>query len=72
VPSVSPLVRAQGHGHGRGLIDRQLEGLRREGARGVHLDVAAPNANALAFYRHLGFTDVERRGSSIFMGIRLA
>jgi ribosomal protein S18 acetylase RimI-like enzyme len=65
------LARARGHGHGRELIERQLASLRREGARGVHLDVAAGNANAIAFYRHLGFTEVEQHETSILMGMRL-
>ena len=65
------LARARGRGHGRGLIEMQLESLRRDGTRGVHLDVAAANANANAFYRHLGFTEVERHEGSILMGIRL-
>ncbi len=65
------LARARGQGLGRGLVERQLQGLRRQGARGVHLDVAPGNANAIAFYRHLGFTEVERHETSILMGLRL-
>ena len=65
------LARARGHGLGRGLIERQLESLRHHGARGVHLDVALANANAIAFYRHLGFAEVEQHEDSILMGMRL-
>jgi ribosomal protein S18 acetylase RimI-like enzyme len=65
------LAGARGHGHGRGLIERQLANLRHQGAPGVHLDVAAGNANAIAFYRHLGFVDVEMAETSILMGMRL-
>ena len=65
------LARMRGLGLGRQLIERQIEGLRREGVRGVHLDVAAANANAQAFYRHLGFTEVEPLEDSILMGMRL-
>jgi ribosomal protein S18 acetylase RimI-like enzyme len=48
-----------------------LATLRDGGSRGVHLDVAASNANAIAFYRHLGFDEVERGTDSILMGLRL-
>lgn len=65
------LPRARGLGHGRDLIERQLASLRRTGVRGVHLDVAAANANAIAFYRHLGFAELEEAPSSILMGLRL-
>ena len=65
------LARARGHGHGRRLVEWQLESLRRQGTRGVHLDVAPANANAIAFYRHLGFTEVEQREDAILMGMRL-
>ena len=66
------LTRARGHGLGRELVERQLASLRGQGARGVHLDVATGNANAIAFYRHLGFAEVDRSESSILMGMRLA
>lgn len=65
------LDRARGHGLGRDLVERQLERLRRLAAPGVHLDVAASNANAIGFYGHLGFTELERVGDSILMGRRL-
>jgi ribosomal protein S18 acetylase RimI-like enzyme len=65
------LSRARGHGHGRDLMERQLASLRRMGAGGVHLDVAAANTNAIAFYRHLGFAVLEEGQSSILMGLRL-
>jgi len=64
------LARARGHGNGRALIERQLANLRRRGARGVHLDVATDNANAIEFYRHLGFAEIGRLESSIVMGMR--
>jgi ribosomal protein S18 acetylase RimI-like enzyme len=66
------LARARGHGHGRGLVERQLASLRRQGTRGVHLDVAAGNANAISFYGHLGFAEIDRHEASILMGMRLA
>ena len=65
------LARAQGQGYGRRLVELQLANLRHQGAPGVHLDVAAANGNALAFYRHLGFAEVERAETSILMGMRL-
>ena len=64
------LERARGTGLGRVLIERQLERLREHGSTGVHLDVAPDNANAIAFYRHLGFVDL-RADDGHLMGMRL-
>ena len=65
------LERVRGQGYGRLLIERLLEELRRRGSPGVHLDVAIDNANAIAFYQHLGFDEVERRDDALLMGLRL-
>ena len=65
------LERVRGHGHGRLMIERLLDELRRRGSSGVHLDVDIANANAIAFYRHLGFDEVERSHDAIVMGLRL-
>jgi ribosomal protein S18 acetylase RimI-like enzyme len=64
------LERARGTGLGRVLIERQLSRLREHGSTGVHLDVAPDNANAIAFYRHLGFVDL-RADDGHLMGMRL-
>ena len=66
------LERTRGLGLGRALVDRQLAALRARGVPGLHLDVAADNANAIAFYEHLGFAAVHRRDSSILMARELA
>lgn len=65
------LERIRGTGTGRALVERNLAALRALGAPGLHLDVAATNVNAQAFYRHLGFEAVLPRGGSLFMGMRL-
>jgi ribosomal protein S18 acetylase RimI-like enzyme len=65
------LPRARGQGFGRDLIERQLASLQRAGSRGVHLEVGTDNTNAIAFYRHIGFEEVERYEGSILMGMRL-
>jgi ribosomal protein S18 acetylase RimI-like enzyme len=65
------LDRVRGQGNGRRLIERMVAKLREGGSHGVHLDVASSNANAIAFYRHLGFDEVGRRMDSILMGLRL-
>ena len=66
------LPRAQGQGFGRALIERLLDQLQARGSRGVHLEVASDNDNAIGFYRHLGFEQLERGESSVLMGLRLA
>jgi ribosomal protein S18 acetylase RimI-like enzyme len=65
------LGRVRGQGLGRALVELLLARLRERGSRGVHLDVAADNENGIAFYRHLGFTEVGRGQSSILMGLPL-
>lgn len=66
------LERVRGLGLGRALVETQLTALRERGCPGLHLDVAADNANAIGFYRHLGFSAVHRLETSILMGMRLA
>lgn len=51
------LPQAQGAGLGRRLIDRLLGQLALRGSPGVHLGVNRGNEKAIAFYRHLGFTE---------------
>ena len=69
------LPRAQGRGHGRQLMERNLATLRRLGSPGAHLGVSSRNHRALAFYRHLGFHELTRVGSEsdgcIYLGIAL-
>jgi [ribosomal protein S18]-alanine N-acetyltransferase len=48
-------------GHGRALLERLLETLKRGGAVRVLLEVAEPNVPALRFYHQLGFREVGRR-----------
>jgi len=48
----------QGKGHGRGLIDSFLGGLRSAGVPRVHLGMAPGNTGARAFYDRLGFTEI--------------
>ena len=63
------LKRARGLGLGRALVETQIVALRARGVRGLHLDVAADNANAINFYEHLGFLEVHRQEASILMGL---
>lgn len=63
--------RMRGEGHGRAMIELLLSALRDRAASGVHLDVSAANTNAIAFYRHLGFEELERSEDSILMGLKL-
>ncbi|WP_420594691.1 GNAT family N-acetyltransferase [Deinococcus sp.] len=54
------LPQAQGQGQGRALMERLWAALREAGVPGVHLGVGAANTRAYAFYRHLGFTELEK------------
>ena len=59
------LVRAQGHGYGRHLVERLLERLRLRGSVGVHLGMSILNTSALGFYQRLGFLELIRVGEGI-------
>ena len=61
------LPRAQGHGHGRALMEWVFGAMHDGGARGVHLGVSADNTNAIAFYRHLGFAVASGDDDGILM-----
>ena len=65
------LDRVRGRGLGRRLIEGLLDQLRARDVSGVHLDVARANANAIAFYRHLGFDVILEEPDSLGMGRRL-
>lgn len=65
------LERAQGHGHGRRLIEQLIGLLRNQGAVGVHLGMSAQNDRAYGFYLKLGFTELCRDEESIYLGMRL-
>lgn len=59
---VDLLPAAQGGGNGRRLLETLFDALRRRGARGVHLGVAAENVRAQGFYEHLGFRRLPGHG----------
>jgi ribosomal protein S18 acetylase RimI-like enzyme len=61
----------QGQGWGRRLMERFLESLRAGGVPAVHLNVAAGNASARAFYDRLGFVQLRAEAGSVFMGKRV-
>ena len=65
------LERVRGTGIGRRLIERQLALLRDAGAPACHLTVSASNANAIAFYEHLGWRELRRSEDARVMGIDL-
>ena len=65
-------ARARGRGLGRVLIEGLLTDLRARGVPGVHLGVDVANANAIAFYRHLGFRDVATEPGGLLMGLTLS
>lgn len=66
------LIRAQGRGYGRRMMEEVMERLRQRGSPGVHLGVSALNAPAFGFYRRLGFQELVHVGSGndacIYMG----
>jgi GNAT superfamily N-acetyltransferase len=63
--------RMRGKGHGRTLIEALIDRLRARHIPGLHLDVSSSNDNAIAFYTHLGFVELDRVDTSVFMGLPL-
>lgn len=69
---VNLLEAARGTGMGRALLERLVAALEARGVPGLHLGVASANANAIAFYRHLGFTVVAERSTGLVMARALS
>jgi ribosomal protein S18 acetylase RimI-like enzyme len=65
------LPRMQGRGWGRRLIDTLVERLRATGSHGLHLGVATANTNAQAFYRAVGFMELDDDGVTVTFAMRL-
>lgn len=60
------LPAAQGHGHGRALMDSLFERFAAAGSRGVHLGVDPRNDAAIRFYEHLGLRRHDPDGGVLF------
>jgi ribosomal protein S18 acetylase RimI-like enzyme len=69
---VNFLPRMQGQGLGGTIMQVFLDALRAQGSQGVHLQVWAHNERAIGFYRHLGFTEVERSPDGFTLGMPLS
>jgi ribosomal protein S18 acetylase RimI-like enzyme len=61
------LPRVRGTGVGGRLMRWLLAELSRRGVPGVHLGVGSGNANAIAFYEHLGFSTAADDGDTRWM-----
>ena len=65
------LPRTQGQGVGGRLMATFLDALRAKGSRGVHLQVWAANTRAIGFYRHVGFSEIDRTETGFVYGMDL-
>ena len=65
------LPQAQGAGWGRRLMTALEDLLRADGSIGVHLGTSARNHRAIAFYRHLGYEELDADGVGHTFGRRL-
>ncbi|KPH10668.1 N-acetyltransferase [Rhizobium acidisoli] len=63
---INILPGLQAGGWGRRMISTELEALRNHGVGAVHLGVDPNNERARGFYRHLGFSELERDDSVAF------
>ena len=68
---VNLLARARGTGLGRALMERTMAALVGCGAPALHVSVSARNEHALGFYAHLGFRELRRDGSAVFLRVPL-
>ena len=66
------LPRVHGQGFGRKLMDLIVDRLRENKVSGVHFGVSPENPNALAFYKHLGFSILREDPDDVYMGKRLS
>lgn len=62
------LPSGQGQGYGRTMIDTLLATLIAAGSPGVHLGVGAANVRAIGFYRALGFRELRRDPTEVYLG----
>lgn len=66
------LVRAQGRGYGRRMLEMVMDTLRQRGSPGAYLGVSTKNTAAQGFYLKLGFKELLRVGDGddgcIYMG----
>jgi ribosomal protein S18 acetylase RimI-like enzyme len=53
------------------MMTTLLDALRAAGSPGVHLGVSVGNERATAFYRHLGFRELDTNGISRTFGLPL-
>ncbi len=65
------LPRARGLGHGRAMVNQQLESFAAAGVPGVHLGMHPDNLRALKFYQALGFTELTRMHGVLYLAQRL-
>ena len=66
------LLRAQGSGNGRALMETFLAALREKGSSGVHLGTSPQNVRSEKFYLKMGFHELKRlEPHTLVMGQRL-
>jgi ribosomal protein S18 acetylase RimI-like enzyme len=65
---VDLLPEWQGGGWGRRLLETLFAALADAGSPGVHLGVSRSNERAVAFYRRMGFTELDRDAGGLTMG----
>jgi ribosomal protein S18 acetylase RimI-like enzyme len=64
------IERAQGSGQGRKMMETVLDCLKENRSPGVHLGMSDKNDHAYGFYIHYGFSELERDGGTIYMGLK--
>jgi ribosomal protein S18 acetylase RimI-like enzyme len=65
------LIRAQGQGQGKIMMDHFMHYLQSQGSQGVHLGLGINNKRAFHFYKKYGLVELMRNEETIFMGLSL-
>ncbi len=65
------LIRAQGQGQGKIMMDHFMHYLQSQGSQGVHLGLGINNKRAFHFYKKYGLVELMRKEETIFMGLSL-
>ncbi|MCE2572561.1 GNAT family N-acetyltransferase [Motilimonas eburnea] len=68
---INLLPQTQGHGVGRKIMKAFIDNLKQNRVTGLHLEVSAKNASAIAFYERMGFKPIATFEHSIGYGMKL-
>jgi ribosomal protein S18 acetylase RimI-like enzyme len=72
ITNVSVVKAFMGRGIASALLDRCLDRSRQEGMEAIGLQVSMESREAIRFYEKLGFSELERKGETVFMRLTIS